>query len=78
MKKLSEVAVDVADDQMEGAEIDNEKEGTLEETEEAEEAEEADEETDEVKLAVKAAADLPPGFVEWEAVSQPTSRQGQG
>lgn len=36
---------------------------------EMEEHEEAEDETDEVKLAVKAAADLPPDFVEWEAVS---------
>jgi len=59
----------MTDDQDEGL---AEKAEVGEEAAEAEghlEGEEAEEETDEVKLAAKAAEELPAGFVEWEAVS---------
>jgi len=37
-------------------------------SDEVEEPDGAEDDTDDVKLAVKAAADLPADFVEWEAV----------
>lgn len=46
--------------------------GALEELDAAEDVsqpDEVEEETDDVKLAVKAAADIPADFVEWETVS---------
>lgn len=66
-KPINEVEIDGKPD--EESERKEEKPGDDDEHAQAEEEEE--EETDEIKLAVKEANNLPEGFVEWEAVGRP-------
>jgi hypothetical protein len=69
-KPINEVEIDGKPDEETETEQKEEKPDGEEVIAQAEEDEE-EEETDEIKLAVKEANNLPEGFVEWEAVGRP-------